>query len=182
MVLATPPAAVMENPTEEEQAAIARFAWYRDKDNGYATQQRTRPQTLGYGLADSPAGQMAWIVEKFHGWSDCGEECGSHPENIFSRDALLDNVMLYWLTNSGASSARLYWESFARPSMGKITMPMGGTVHPQDIMRPSRRWAESRFKNIVYWNRRDRGGHFAAMERPEAFVDEVRACFREMQL
>jgi pimeloyl-ACP methyl ester carboxylesterase len=182
MVFAPPPPEVLETPTEEEQAGLARLGWYQSKDNGYSTQQATRPQTLGYGLADSPAGQMAWILEKFHGWSDCGEEKGGHPENVFSRDRLLDNVMLYWLTNSAASSARLYWESFRTRDMSPVHVPMGGSIFPMDIILPSRRWAEAIFKNIVYWNRLDRGGHFAAMERPERFVGEVRAAFREMAL
>jgi pimeloyl-ACP methyl ester carboxylesterase len=180
MIVAAPPPDVMQNPTEEEQAAFARFGWYQEKDIGYATQQRTRPQTTGYGLADSPAGQMAWIIEKFHGWSDCGEEQNGHPENIFSRDALLDNVMLYWLTNTAASSARLYWESYSSPGLEPVHLPTGCSIHPMDIMRPSRRWAESRFKNIVYWNSLDEGGHFAAMERPDQFIEELRGCFRQM--
>ena len=171
MVWVTPPDEVMANPTEEEQAGLDRIAWYRTKDHGYSTQQSTRPQTLGYALADSPVGQMAWIVEKFHGWSDCG----GHPENVYSRDRLLDNVMLYWLTNSAASSARLYWESFNSGEMPQIHMPMGGSIFPKDILTPSRRWAEKTFRNIVYWNRLEQGGHFAAMERAELFVEELRA-------
>lgn len=182
MVVAAPPSEVTASPTEEEQAAFARLTWYQNKDNGYATQHRTRPQTLGYGLADSPVGQMAWIMEKFHGWSDCGEERDGHPENEFSRDAMLDNVMLYWLNNAGASSARLYWESFANPAYDEVQLPTGCSIYPLDIIRPSRRWAESRFKNIVYWDKLDRGGHFAAMERPEQFIEQIRACFRVIAL
>ena len=182
MIVAAPPPEVMESPTEEEQAALARLALYREKGAGYSEQQRTKPQTLGYALADSPSGQMAWIVEKFHQWSDCGDENGGHPENVFSRDHLLDNVMLYWLNNAGASSGRLYWHSFGKPDFSPVTIPSGYSLFPQEIMRASRRWAETRFKDIVYWNSLERGGHFAAMERPALFVDEVRACFREMAL
>ena len=108
MVVGRPPAEMMTDLTEFEKAALARFQWYQEKDTGYSIEQSTRPQTVGYGLADSPVGQMAWILEKFHGWSDCAKNGVSHPENIFSRDHLLDNVMLYWLNNAAASSARLY--------------------------------------------------------------------------
>lgn len=178
MVIARPDAATMESLTDREKAALARMQWYQDKDNGYSTQQATRPQTLGYGLADSPVGQMAWILEKFHGWSDCD----GHPETVFTRDHLLDNVMLYWLNNAAASSARLYWHSF-RQIMGEpVSMPMGGTVAPYEIFGPSRRWAEQRFSNIVFWNEPQRGGHFLAMERPETFIADVKACFGAMSL
>lgn len=178
MVIARPDPARMDDLTDREKAALARFKWYQDKDNGYSTQQATRPQTLGYGLADSPVGQLAWIVEKFHGWSDCE----SHPEKVFDRDHLIDNVMLYWLNNAGASSARLYWESFRKMLGEPVTIPMGGTVAPCEIFAPSRRWAEAKYSNIVHWSEPERGGHFLAMERPELFIDEVRACFSKMEL
>ena len=99
--------------TESEQAGLARFAKYQRTGSGYSKQQSTRPQTLGYGLVDSPSGQCAWIVEKFWAWTDCD----GHPENVLSKDELLDNVMLYWLPATGASSARLYWESFRDPDL-----------------------------------------------------------------
>lgn len=183
MVIARPDPATMGELTEREKAAIARFQWYQDKDNGYSTQQATRPQTLGYALADSPVGQMAWILEKFHGWSDCIDASGvSHPENVFSRNHLLDNVMLYWLNNAAASSARLYWHSFRQMLGEKVTIPMGGTVAPMEIFAPSRRWAAQRFERIVHWGEPERGGHFLAMERPQTFVNEVRATFAAMTL
>jgi epoxide hydrolase len=185
MLVAAPPPEVLQNPTDVEKAAMARLALYRAKGAGYSEQQRTKPQTLGYALADSPTGQMAWIVEKFHQWSDCDESVDGdegHPENVFSRDHLLDNVMLYWLNNAGASSGRLYWHSFAKPDLSPVSIPSGYSLFPHEIMRASRRWAETRFTNLVYWNSVERGGHFAAMERPELFVDEVRACFQEMSL
>lgn len=178
MVIARPDPAMLESATEREQAGLARMGWYQSKDNGYATQQRTRPQTLGYGLADSPVGQMAWILEKFHGWSDCD----GNPESVFSRDHLLDNVMLYWLNNAAASSARLYWHSFAMFPSEPVAMPMAATVAPFEIFRPSRRWAEARFSNIVHWGEPERGGHFLAMERPDIFVDEVQTAFGKMSL
>ena len=178
MVAVRPDPNMMDNLSDREKAAIARMQWYADKDNGYSTQHATRPQTLGYGLANSPVGQMAWIMEKFHGWSDCDGD----PETVFSRDHMLDNVTLYWLTNSGASSARLYWHSFRSAIGADVSVPMGGTIAPFEIFGPSRRWAAQRIKNIVYWSEPKRGGHFLAMERPETFVDEVRACFGDMAL
>ncbi len=178
MAVATPPKEVMESPTEEEMAGLARLGQYRDTGSGYSTEQRTKPQTIGYALADSPVGQMAWIVEKFHEWSDCDDD----PESVFDRDHLLDNVMLYWLNNAGASSARLYWQSFGQQNEDEVTLPTGISVFPHEIVRPSRRWAETRYKQIVYWNRPERGGHFAAMERPVLFVEELRAAFAEMSL
>ncbi|MCW0199126.1 epoxide hydrolase family protein [Sphingopyxis sp.] len=187
MIAGQPDPATMNELTEEEQAYLARFGWYRAKDNGYATQQATRPQTLGYGLADSPVGQMGWIVEKFHGWTDCGHEpggqsIGGHPEKALTRDAMLDTVSLYWLTNSAASSARLYWHSFATFAAGEIHVPTGCSLFPNEIMRLSRRWAERRYRNIVHWNELPRGGHFAACEQPDLFVAEVRAALAKMTL
>ena len=141
---------------------------------GYSKQQSTRPQTVGYGLVDSPVGQLAWIVEKFWAWMDCD----GHPENVLTRDELLDNVMLYWLTATGASSARLYWESFGRTNRDPVEVPTGCSIFPKEIFRPSRRWVERRFTDLRYWNELDRGGHFAALEQPATLVDEVRAFFR----
>ena len=178
MPVAQPSAEVLANPTPFEAASLARLGWYRAKDNGYAVIQSTRPQTLGYGLTDSPIGQMAWIVEKFQGWSDCD----GRPENVFSKDQLLDTVMLYWMTASAASSARLYWHSFYNQNMDAITIPTGCSLFPKELFRPSRRWAEARFKNITYWSELDKGGHFAAMEQPALFVDELRNCFGAMTL
>ena len=100
------------------------------------------------------------------------------PEHVLTRDELLDNVMLYWLPAAAASSARLYWESFGRPGFDQVAVPTGCSIFPREIMRMSRRWAASRFTDIVYWNELDRGGHFAAFERPDTFVDELRSFFR----
>ncbi|MCW2545664.1 MAG: epoxide hydrolase, partial [Mycobacterium sp.] len=141
---------------------------------GYSKQQSTRPQTLGYGLADSPMGQASWIIEKFHEWTDCD----GHPENAVSRDHLLDNALVYWLSDTGASSARLYWESYAGMDRGQISVPMGASIFPKEIIRLSQRWASKRYTNIQYWNELERGGHFAALEQPEAFIGEVRTFFR----
>jgi len=167
----------MKDMTEMEAAALESMAYYEEWDSGYSKQQSTRPQTLGYALADSPVGQMAWIVEKFRTWCDCGEGPDQHPENVLTKDELLDNVMMYWLTNSAASSARLYWESFRNPSLEPVDMPVGASIFPKEIFRASRRWGEKRFSNIIHWNYLDRGGHFAAFEQPEVFVEELRNCF-----
>ena len=179
VVVGPPSDDILKNPTEEEQAAFARFGSYTQEGAGYAEIQKTKPQTLGYALADSPVGQMAWIVEKFHGWR---ADEAKLPHEAFDRDHLLDNVMIYWLNNAGASSARLYRESFASVSMAPITIPSGATVFPGELAIPSRRWAEQRFQNLKYWNRAAEGGHFAAMEVPEIFVEEVRAAFAAMPI
>ncbi|UNU44579.1 epoxide hydrolase [Sphingopyxis sp. YF1] len=187
MVVGAPPSDLMTDLSEAEKLYLARFGWYQAKDSGYSTQQATRPQTLGYALTDSPVGQMAWIVEKCHGWTDCGhalggQSIGGHPEKALSRDAMLDTVSLYWLTASAASSARLYWHSFRAFGAGEIHVPTGCSLFPNEIMRLSRRWAERRYTNIVYWNEPCRGGHFAAWEQPDLFVDEVRAALACMRL
>jgi epoxide hydrolase len=173
MPIALPPAGGLENPTEEEQQALAAAAEYQQWDSGYSKQQSTRPQTLGYGLVDSPAGQMAWIIEKFRTWMDCDGD----PENVLSRDELLDNVMMYWLTASGASSARMYWESFRIfRSTTPVELPTGVASFPKEILRAPRGWCEANY-NITHWTTMPRGGHFAAFEQPGLFVDDVRTFF-----
>ena len=154
-------------------------------DSGYSREHATRPQTIGYGLVDSPVALCAWIVEKFWAWTDCD----GHPENVLTRDELLDNLMLYWLPRTGASSAaRLYWESIRQvdqwisgATTDTVSVPTGCSIFPKELQRPSRRWAEKRFTDIRHWNELDRGGHFAAFEQPELFVGEVRAVFRELR-
>ena len=165
------------DPTPDEERAIQGAEYYQAWDSGYSKQQSTRPQTLGYGLADSPAGQAAWILEKFWAWTDCD----GHPENVLDRDELLDNVMFYWATNSAASSARLYWESFARGRPTQISVPVGVAVYPKEIVTPVRAWMEADYPNIVHWSEQPRGGHFAAFEQPELFVADVRECFRQFR-
>ena len=177
MPVVPPSSLSFEDMTETEHTALASMAHYQQWEAGYSKQQSTRPQSLGYGLVDSPAGQCAWVVEKFWAWTDCD----GHPENVLSRDELLDNVMLYWLPGTGASSARLYWESFEhsfdKGAADTIAVPTGCSIFPKEIIRISRRWAESRFTDIRYWNELDKGGHFAAFEQPEAFVSELRSFF-----
>ena len=182
----TPPLAAhdpetFDDLTDAEQAALASLEYGDEWDSGYSKEHETRPQTVGYSLVDSPAGLCAWILEKFRSWTDCD----GHPENVLTRDELLDNLMLYWLPGTGASSARLYWESmrevrerFTRANTDVVAVPTGCSIFPKEIQRPSRRWAEKRFTDIRHWNELDRGGHFAAFEQPELFVNEVRSFFR----
>ena len=164
-------------PTDEEQRAIKGAEYYQAWDSGYSKQQATRPQTVGYGLADSPAGQAAWILEKFWAWTDCD----GHPENVLHRDELLDNLMFYWATNSATSSARIYWESFAKPRPVNLSVPVGVTVYPKEIVPPVRSWMEADYPNIVHWAEQPKGGHFAAFEQPELFVADIRTCFRQFR-
>jgi len=177
MPIAPPDPETMGDLSEQEKGALASLQHYQRWDSGYSKEQSTRPQTVGYGLVDSPAGQAAWILEKFWAWTDCD----GHPENVLTRDELLDNVMLYWLPASAASSARLYWESFNGMALDPVTVKTGCSIFPKEIMRTSRRWAEKRFQNLVHWNELQKGGHFAAFEQPETFVEEVRTCFRQMR-
>jgi pimeloyl-ACP methyl ester carboxylesterase len=166
------PTGVPEDP--DELHAVERMKYYQRWDSGYSIQQMSRPQTVGYGLADSPAGQVAWILEKFWAWTDCD----GHPENALSRDEMLDNVMLYWITGSATSSARIYWESFGSGKRQTVSIPTGFAVYPKEIVRPVRKWVEPIYTDIQYWAEYDRGGHFAAFEVPDTFVADLRTCFR----
>ncbi|HUR78120.1 MAG TPA: epoxide hydrolase [Acidimicrobiales bacterium] len=176
MIIAPPGKDMLADLTAREQQALADYGTHDQWGTGYSKQQSTRPQTLGYSLVDSPAGQMAWIVEKFWQWTDCD----GHPENVLTRDELLDNVMLYWLPGTGASSARLYWESFNNRSFEKVVVPTCVSIFPKEIFRPSRRFAEPHY-DIRYWNELEKGGHFAAFEQPDAFVNELREAFRQFR-
>ena len=161
-------------PSPTEQAMIDDRVAFDQWGMGYQKQQSTRPQTLGYGLVDSPAGQAAWIVEKLWEWSDNGGDL----EAIISRDKILDNVMFYWLPGTGASSARLYWESGRRLDLPEVRVPVGCSIFPKELMRSSRRWAEAQFPLLNFWSEPDRGGHFAAFEQPQRFTEDLRECFR----
>ncbi len=159
--------------TEAEKRAVAALQHYQDWDSGYSKQQSTRPQTLGYGLTDSPAGQAAWILEKFWAWTDCD----GHPENALGRDEMLDNIMFYWVNAAATSSARIYWESFGRFQPSPVTVPAGIAAFPHEILPAARRWCDRLYLDIRRWTEMDRGGHFAAFEQPELFVDDLRAFF-----
>lgn len=179
--IAAPDPDTYNNLTAFEQSALAARQHASEWESGYSGEHMTRPQTIGYSLVDSPVGLCAWIVEKFRAWTDCDGQ----PENVLSRDEMLDNIMLYWLPRTGASAIRLYWESMRdvngwldHAPTDEVRVPTGGSVFPKENPRPSRRWAAKRYTNIQYWNEVDKGGHFAAFEQPALFVDEVRAFFR----
>ena len=185
MLIAGPPPGVEDPeagvPEAELQRMRERTAFFQGPETGYSHIQGTKPQTLGYGLNDSPAGQAAWIVEKFRTWCDCE----GHPETVFSRDDLLTNIMVYWLTESATSSARMYYESglarAAGPGQpGRVEAPTAGAIFPHELFYTPRAWAEAHY-NLVRWTEMPRGGHFAAMEQPELFVDDVRAFFAELR-
>jgi pimeloyl-ACP methyl ester carboxylesterase len=173
LALGGPDADDLKQLTADERARLAHVERHRAKGRGYSEEQSTRPQTLGYGLADSAIGQAAWIYEKYKEWSDCGDD----PVESFTLDEMLDNIMLYWLPNAATSSARMYWESLARFSPGAVKAPTGVSLFAKEIFRPTRRWAERVLSDITYWNEVDRGGHFAAFEAPDLFVDEMRRFF-----
>lgn len=162
--------------TPAEARTVERMQYYQQHDSGYAKLQGTRPQTIGYALADSPIGQAGWIYEKFQAWTDNQGK----PEDALSRDEMLDTISLYWLTNSGASSARLYWESADAFKAQTLDLPVGVSIFAEEIFRPSRRWAERSYPHLVHWNELPVGGHFAAFEQPELFVAEMRTCFGAM--
>jgi pimeloyl-ACP methyl ester carboxylesterase len=177
MPSAYPTAEDMNDLTPQEQDALAAMQHYRDSESGYSKQQQTRPQSVGYGLVDSPVGQAAWIYEKMWAWTDNQ----GMPEDVLTLDEMLDNIMLYWLPATGASSARLYWESFGSFRSKQVDLPVGVSTYPREIFRPSRRWAARNMSNIIHWNELDRGGHFAAWEQPDLFVSEIRECFRKVR-
>ena len=137
----------------------------------YAKQQATRPQTIGYGLVDSPVGLLAWLLDKFAEWSDTDDS----PFETISRDRILDNVTLYWLTRTGASAARIYYESHNAldPDL-RVDVPSAITIYPGDVERCPRPWAQQRYRHIVRWGTPERGGHFPSMEVPDRFVEDLR--------
>jgi pimeloyl-ACP methyl ester carboxylesterase len=160
----------------EERAM--RFDRIRDAGHrGYSLQQKTRPQTLGYGLADSPVAQAAWIYEKYRDWSHHDGDV----EKVFTKDEMLDTIMLYWLSNSGTSSARYYWENQPDSTAWPIDIPVGVSWFGGDNSYAPREWCERYYKNILYWSETERGGHFAAWEVPGIFVKEVREWRRKIR-
>jgi pimeloyl-ACP methyl ester carboxylesterase len=182
--LVAPDPATFDDLTVQEREALDALAASEATGSAYAALHATRPQTLAYALHDSPVGQAAWIFEKFVAWTDSGGDVF----RVLSRDAVLDNITLYWLTGTGASSTRLYWESFPTVygwfrdgTADTVAVPTAASVF-RDLPQPSRRWAERRFTNIRYWNEPAHGGHFAAFEQPEIFVAELRAAFRALRM
>ncbi|WP_410613211.1 epoxide hydrolase family protein [Amycolatopsis sp. lyj-109] len=161
------------DPTPRERQALADLEEFRRTGSGYSAQQGTRPQTLGYGLTDSPAGQAAWIAEKFWAWTDHR----GNPEDAVDRQRILDAISVYWFTATAASSARMYWENTDR-DLSTVDVPAGISVFPKEIVRPSRRQAEQRYADLRWFEELPVGGHFAALEQPGLLVEQVRGFFR----
>ncbi len=181
MPLASPPEGMdPEALSDQEKADLAAMAEFDRDETGYQKIQGSKPQSLGVGLNDSPAGLAAWIVEKFRTWSDCDGDV----ERCFSKDDLLTNIALYWLTQTITSSTRLYYEVFKGGRMGflgqKVEVPTGVARFPKELFRPPRAWVEHHY-NLTHWTTMPRGGHFAAMEQPELFVEDVRKFFRSLR-
>lgn len=181
---------VMFQPTEEERSEatdkekemLAGAQRYDQQLSGYYKLQNTRPQSVAFSLSDSPAGLAAWIYALFQDVSDSG----SDPESVFTLDEMLDDIMLYWLPNAGPSSARLYWEGMREMMAGGMSFapmqtPAGISMFLGEQLRLSRRWAESRFAKLIHFNELPQGGHFAAMEQPEVFANEVRETFLSLR-
>src|SRR6201747_1305367 len=169
------------NPTEEEQRYLGDLKHWLREETGYQWIQGTKPQTLAFALTDSPAGLAAWIAEKFRSWTDCDGD----PESVISRDHLLANISLYWFTGAIGSS---FWPYYARmhgpwpiPSGGTVDVPTGYCAFPAEIIRPPQSIAQQMYTNIQRWTVMQRGGHFAAMEQPEALAQEIRAFFRPLR-
>lgn len=164
--------------TAEEKQVFDEAREFLNKGFGYAALMQTRPQTIGLGLADSPVGLAAWIYDKLADWVYTRGD----PERALGRDAILDNISLYWLTNSAESSARIYWEtSAAQAKSGPVTVPAAVTVFPGEVYRPPKAWLARAYPNLVYYNQVAKGGHFAAWEEPELFSAELRSAFRPMR-
>jgi pimeloyl-ACP methyl ester carboxylesterase len=162
----------------EEKTAYEASKTFATRGSGFRAIMGTRPQTIGYSLADSPVGLAAWFYEKFAEWTDTDGE----PERALTKDEMLDDITLYWLTNTAASSARLYWENSAhKTEAGEVSIPAAVSRFPKEIIPLPRSWAERAYPNLVYFNELDKGGHFAAWEQPELFAGEMRAAFRSLR-
>ena len=184
MIVAQPPEG--EDPaagaTKDELANLAAMQQFRSEETGYQSIQGSKPQTLAYGLNDSPAGLAGWIVEKFRTWSDCGGDV----ESRFTKDELLANITIYWVTETIGSSVRLYCETRRAGRRGQgwgtgpVEVPTGCAVFPGELARPPRHWVEKAY-NLVHWTEMPRGGHFAALEEPDLLVEDIREFFRPLR-
>lgn len=163
--------------TEEERLYRRNAQAWIAREGAYMSIQSTKPDTLAYGLSDSPVGLAAWLIEKFRGWSDCGGDLG----RVFTEDELLTHIMIYWVTNTVGSAANLYYDNtHSLPPVGRIEVPTGIALFPADILPPPRAWAE-RNLNIARWTPMPHGGHFTALEAPEALAEDIRAFFRPLR-
>jgi pimeloyl-ACP methyl ester carboxylesterase len=180
----------MPTDTDEERAAAAQIATFQQSGNGYFVEMATRPQTIGYGLLDSPVALAAWMLDHDTDayYKIARAFVDGQPSGNLTRDNVLDNIMAYWVTGTGASAARSYWEAYGAdaPAAGREplpppSMPVGFTSFPGEIWRTPRSWAETAYPSLSYFNEVDRGGHFAAWEEPELFAEEIRAAFRSLR-
>lgn len=169
--------------SQPEREAYRSLSTFFGRNAAYGAMMVTRPQTIGYSLADSPSGLAAWIYEKFVQWSDSN----GVPENVLSRDEMLNDITLYWLTNVGASSSRFYWEnnnnnfSSDAQKTKDIKVPVAITVFPKEIYKAPESWSKQAYPSLVYYNQVEKGGHFAAWEQPQLFAEELRAAFKSMR-
>ena len=182
--------AALPADTEQEKGALAAIKTFQTTGNGYFVEQSTRPQTIGYPLLDSPVSLAAWMVDHD---TDAYYKIASAftedtPSGNLTRDHILDNITLYWLTGTGASAARSYWEAYGADAPGAgqalppdVQLPVAFTTFPGEIWRTPRSWVEQSYSNVVYFNEADKGGHFAAWEEPELFASELRAAFRSLR-
>jgi pimeloyl-ACP methyl ester carboxylesterase len=182
--------AALPADTEQERAALAAIKTFQTSGNGYFVEQATRPQTIGYALLDSPVSLAAWMIDHDTDayYKIAGAFVDGRPSGNLTRDNILDNVTLYWLTGTGASAARSYWEAYGPDAPGagqapppEVRIPVGFTTFPGEIWRTPRSWVEKSYASVVYFNEVDRGGHFAAWEQPELFSQELRAAFRSLR-
>jgi pimeloyl-ACP methyl ester carboxylesterase len=180
----------MPTGTDAERAAAAQIATFQQSGNGYFVEMATRPQTIGYALLDSPVALAAWMLDHDTDayYKIAGAFVDGQPVGNLTRDHILDNVTLYWLTGTGASAARSYWEAYGpdAPAAGRQplpppSIPVGFTAFPGEIWRTPRSWVEASYPNVIYFNEVDRGGHFAAWEEPELFSEEIRAAFSSLR-
>jgi len=181
---------VLPASTEQEQAALAAIKSFQTTGNGYFVEQSTRPQTIGYPLLDSPVSLAAWVIDHDTDayYKIAAAFTEDKPSGNLTRDHIHDNITLYWLTSTGASAARSYWEAYGADAPGAgqtlppdVQLPVAFTTFPGEIWRTPRRWVEKSYSNVVYFNEVDKGGHFAAWEEPELFASELRAAFRSLR-
>jgi pimeloyl-ACP methyl ester carboxylesterase len=176
-------------PSEEERTALDALATFRTSGSGYFVEQATRPQTIGYALLDSPVALAAWMLDHD---TDSYQKISrafldKQPAGHLTPDRIVDNITLYWLTGTGASAARAYWESGRAAALAagqpppEVSIPVGFTTFPGEIFRAPRSWVEETYRNLTYFNEVDKGGHFAAWEEPELFATEIRAAFKSLR-
>jgi pimeloyl-ACP methyl ester carboxylesterase len=182
--------AALPADTEQERAALAAIKTFQTSGNGYFVEQATRPQTIGYALLDSPVSLAAWMIDHDTDayYKISGAFVDGLPSGNLTRDNILDNVTLYWLTGTGASAARSYWEAYGpdAPGAGQappldVRIPVAFTTFPGEIWQTPRSWVEKSYSDVVYFNEVDKGGHFAAWEEPELFASELRSAFRSLR-